>query len=115
MKISTFLLTGFRSEQSLRIYTFQRVEADRTRTAFTVSADLTLTAKYNIRLQDLPLLCRSVLDGSNEAEPPRNSLLSEQDMMIFRDRKADAQRAAVEKRKVPRKAPANPNRPAWQL
>jgi hypothetical protein len=113
MKNSAFLLTGFRSEHSLRIYTFHRVEADRTRTVFTVSADLAIAAKYSIRVQDLPLLCRGVLDGSDAANPPRSALLSEQDMILFRDRKADAQRAAEGKRKLLRKPPSSPNRPAW--
>ena len=74
----TFLLTGFKHESSMRVYSFDRVEADRTRTQFTVGADLSLIRKYNIRVQDLPLLCRSVLEVIDGVEPPVHSLLSEQ-------------------------------------
>ncbi len=110
----TFLLTGFKHESSMRVYSFDRVEADRTRTQFTVGADLSLIRKYNIRVQDLPLLCRSVLEVIDGVEPPVHSLLSEQDMAGFCTRKADAVRAAGEKRKFHRKPPGNRTGLAWR-
>jgi len=57
-----FVLKGFRQVVDFRDFTFERVEADRTRSQFTVRADLALARRHQVPLQELPLLCREVLD-----------------------------------------------------
>jgi hypothetical protein len=57
-----FVLKGFSEVMGFRIFAFEGVSADWTRTAFTVKTDLALSRRYGIRLQELPLLCRAVLE-----------------------------------------------------
>lgn len=63
-----FILRGFSQVVALRVFAFEGIAADRTRALFTVSADLALARRYRIRLQELPLLCRSVLERVTKAE-----------------------------------------------
>lgn len=63
---ATFILAGFSHDVGFRVFEFDCVENGRTRTRYTVRADLTLARKYGIHIQDLPLLCRRLLDASEE-------------------------------------------------
>jgi hypothetical protein len=69
-----FLLTGFTPGTEFRVFAFQGIEADRTRTEFTVRTDLSLIRRYGIRMQELPLLCRGLLERKDaEVEERRNA------------------------------------------
>jgi|SRR5215469_18860945 len=57
-----YVLTGFTNDMGFRIFAFDVVGDDRVRTAYSVRADLTLVRKYGIKLQELPLLCRGILE-----------------------------------------------------
>ena len=61
-----FILTGFTHDLGYRVFAFDRLAEDRTRTKCTVRADLALIRRYGIQIQDLPLLCRGLLDRSDE-------------------------------------------------
>ena len=50
-----FILTGFTQEAGFRVFTFESLAADRTRTKFTVKTDLSLIRNYGIQVQELPL------------------------------------------------------------
>ncbi len=56
-----FSLIGFRQDTGFRVFTFEGTAADHTRTAYTVRADLALTRKHGIRVQEFALLCREIL------------------------------------------------------
>jgi len=58
-----FTFTGFRQEGGSRILAYEAQGEDGVRTPFTVRVDLELSRKQGIRLQELPLLCVSVLDS----------------------------------------------------
>jgi hypothetical protein len=75
-----FVLNGFKEDAGFRVFAFEGVAADKVRTNFTVRIDLALSRRYGIRLQDLPLLCRSVLDGRDESEPTHAYTYSEEAM-----------------------------------
>src|SRR3954454_6468471 len=75
-----FTLTGFTHELGFRVFAFERVGADRVRTDYVVRADLTLTRKYGIPVQDLPLLCRALLEKSTADEPERVVTFVEDEM-----------------------------------
>src|SRR5215471_8303682 len=62
-----FILKGFTQEMGFRIFEFVKVDEDQTRTEYTISADLALTRRYDIRIQDLPLLCRLSLERHEAA------------------------------------------------
>jgi len=57
------VFTGFRQDYSVRQYVFQSVIQPYEK--FTVGADLNLVRKHNIPLQELPLLCRRLLEAKD--------------------------------------------------
>ena len=95
-----FFLTGFTQAAGIRIYAFQgRVDASRT--DYTVEVDLALIPGYGIRIQDLPLLCRELLQ--QQTQPDENSavVFTEQRMRNHAEKLAAARREA-EQKKTPR-------------
>lgn len=97
-----YLLSGFTQNTGLRVFTFEGVADDWAKTAYSVGADLALARKYGIRVQELPLLCRRVLERRTEDGDQRAFTLTEGDMTIH----ADLVRAAIESQK--KKAPRRP-------
>jgi hypothetical protein len=102
-----FILTGFTQDMGFRVFAFEGVKADRTRAQYTVRADLGLIRKYGIRVQELPLLCRALLDKCAETEEKRALIFSEDDMQL-RARDSALARETAAMRKPPRR-PANTN------
>jgi len=101
-----FLLTGFSDDVGTRVFAFQGVAADRTKSAFSVRADIALIRKYGIRVQELPLLCRGILELRNEGEQTHAVVFTEEDMRVH-SVNAAAEREAAQ-RKKPRRPPHNP-------
>ena len=99
-----FVLAGFRQDNNIRRYLFQGVGVDRTRTEFTVGADLVLVRKYRIPLQELPLLCRNVLQGYGSGQT-RALMFSETDMIGYATRRTAEMDAAEQKRRAHRSPP----------
>ncbi|MDX2153716.1 MAG: hypothetical protein SFV54_23435 [Bryobacteraceae bacterium] len=58
-----FTLIGFQQANSVRRFAFESVAEDRSRHTVVVSADLAVARRYQIQIQDLPLLCRRLLIG----------------------------------------------------
>ena len=98
-----FILTGFTQDTGFRVFAFERIGADRTRTAFTVRTDLDLIRKYGIRVQELPLLCRALLERRDEAELERTWIFTEDEMRAYASNCA-AERDEAKKQKAMRKA-----------
>lgn len=97
-----FALQGFRQDVEFRVFTFERIAADRTRSLFTVQADLALARRHRIPFQELPLLCRTVLEQVQEAGEQRAFVFTEADMRIFANGIAERAEAARQ-RKPPRR------------
>ena len=95
-----FILMGFNQETDFRTFAFQGIASDRTRTDFTVRADLALTRKYGIRVQELPLLCRRLLERDDTGEEKRTLTFTEDDMRLHADTET-ARVKASPKRKWP--------------
>jgi len=93
-----FILMGFNQETDFRTFAFQGIAADRTRTEFTVRADLVLSRKYGIRVQELPLLCRRLLERDDRGEERHTLTFTEEDMRLHADTQT-AQVKASPKRK----------------
>jgi hypothetical protein len=109
-----FVLREFNQVSEFRVFAFEGVSADWSRRAFTVRANLTLSRLYGIRLQELPLLCRAVLERREEAEQERAFTLTEDDMRVYAD--AATARAEAAKQKRPPRPPANPSAgAAWRV
>lgn len=97
------LLVRFHQANGTRRFMFDCIGADRSRTKVIVSADVALARKYDIRLQDLPLLCRRLLDTVAEGGLPGSIALTEDNMIEIQK----AARNAAEKKphKPPRPSP----------
>ncbi len=93
------LFTGFRDAAGIRRFEFDLIGNDHSHTECVVTADTTLARKYDIHLQELPLLCRRLLDESGAEQPGQPISLTEQHMAAIR---ANTQ-ASTEKK--PRKPP----------
>ena len=102
-----FVLKGFIPEQGFRVFAFDGIAEDRTRTEFKVRTDLSLIRTYGIRVQELPLLCRGVLERRDEGEETHTMTFTEEQMRSHASSRA-AEREAAEKRKS-RRAPFHTN------
>lgn len=109
-----FMLMGFTQEMGFRVFRFERMGADRTRMEYRVRADLALTRKYGIRVQELPLLCRRLLERSGESEQQPMITYTEADMRLQASDYAAARDAAAQKRKPPRRPHGENLGSAWR-
>jgi hypothetical protein len=99
-----FTLTGFRQDLNVRRYVFQGVASDRSKTVFTVGADITLASKHSIPLQELPLLCRQLLESLEGIDDTRLTF-TEEHMLGYVMRRTASKEAADSKRKVHKRPP----------
>ncbi len=109
----SFVLTGFTPDLGFRVFAFERVVSGQPRTQHTVRADLALIRGFDIRVQDLPLLCRSLLDRREDSENGCVLTLTEEDMRTHAQVCAAAKTAAALKKK-PRHAPTENTGSAWR-
>lgn len=108
-----YILTGFTHHMGSRVFAFECVGEDRGRTEYKVSADLALIAKYGIRVQELPLLCRGILERRDVGEERRTMVYTETDMRLHAETSA-TQSAIQQKRKQPRRPPSDSVGTAWR-
>ena len=109
-----FVLTGFTQDMGFRVFGFDRIGDDRVRTAFTVRADLALIRRYEIRVQELPLLCRSLLERREDTPESRTFTFTEEDMRHHANDAATARQAAAAKRRPPRRPTSENLGAAWR-
>ena len=102
-----FILTGFKQDTVFRVFAFERTAVDRIKVEYTVRADLALTRRYGIQMQDLPLLCRGMLERLGEQNEERSITFTEEEMRLYAKTCTDARNAAILKRKAIRRPPAN--------
>lgn len=114
-----FILVGFRQDRGFRIFGFHGIAPDRSRTTFAVRADITLAQRYEIRLQDLPLLCREYLehrhvigaaaDSPVVEKPSRAFTYEEEDMRQYASKRLAIKEAALQKKRTHAAAAAAPH------
>ena len=110
-----FVLTGVTHDLGFRVFAFERIGDDRVRTRFTVKADLNLTRRYGIRLQELPLMCLGILERRNDEEASRAVTFTEEAMCVYAKDSAAARDAAAQKRKAPRRPSSENTGAAWRV
>jgi hypothetical protein len=95
-----FFLTGYTQAAGIRIYAFQGRVHD-SRMDYTVEVDLALIPGYGIRIQELPLLCRELLQ---QAQPDEISavVFTEQRMRNHAEKLAAARQEAEQRKKQPK-------------
>jgi hypothetical protein len=103
-------LTGFSQVMEFRVFTFEVIAADREAMPFTVRVDLALARRYGIRLQELPLLCRTVLTGRHESGDERALTYTEENMSSYC---AAAREQAIRNKKPPRRSNTGQDGEAW--
>jgi hypothetical protein len=109
-----FMLTGFTQDLAFRVFAFERMGLDRVRTKVAVKADLALVRRYGIPVQELPLLCRALLERSEDGGESHNLTFTEDDMSLHAKGCAAAKAAAAQKRKPPRRTPSENVGAAWR-
>jgi hypothetical protein len=109
-----FILTGFTQEMGFRVFAFERLGEDRIRTSWTVRADLALSRRYGIRLQELPLMCRGLLERGDAVEETRTMIFSEEQMRACANERASTKELAAHKKKAPRRAVVENPGAAWR-
>jgi hypothetical protein len=109
-----FILSGFTQELGFRVFVFERLGEDRVRTRCTVKADLVLVRRYGIRLQELPLMCRGLLERGDEAELTPAMTFSEEQMRVCATERAAAKEGAAHKRKPPKRPAVENPGAAWR-
>jgi hypothetical protein len=109
-----YILTGFTQDLAFRVFAFERMGLDRVRTKFVVKADLALVRRYGIQVQELPLLCRNLLEKRDEGLETRTLTFTEDEMCLHAKDRTAAREAAASKRKPPRKPPAENLGAAWR-
>ena len=72
-----FVLKGFSQVVGFRVFTFERIAGDHSRSLFTIRADLALALRHRVPLQELPLLCRAFLDQLHEGGDERAFVFTE--------------------------------------
>lgn len=97
----SFVLLGFSQRDNMRRFFFERTVpgAGVPRERFTVEADTVLARRYKIAMQDLPLLCRRLLDGP-DATNSRELVFSEAQMCSH----AGVLASEIEQRELRKKA-----------
>src|SRR5579864_3250896 len=80
-----YILTGFTHDVGFRVFAFEGIGEDRMRTIFSVRADLALVKKYGIRMQELPLLCRAILEQRDGTDTTRAFTYTEDAMCLRAD------------------------------
>lgn len=94
------ILTGFSQDMGFRVFAFECVGEDKVRTGYKVRADLLLVRKYGILMQELPLLCRRILERRQDGDQQQMYTFTEADMCIQADLRAA--KTAPQKRRSPR-------------
>jgi hypothetical protein len=101
-----FILTGFRQDAGFRVFEFEGIGADKSRKPFVVKADLGLIRQFGIRMQELPLLCRGLLDQIGEPTRGLSLTFTAERMRLHAEHCAVAL-AAAQARRSRRSLPVN--------
>ena len=109
-----FLLTSFTQAAGIRTYAFEgRIGTQRT--DYKVAVDLALIPRYGIRIQDLPLLCRELLQQQEQSEEPSAVVFTEQRMRCHAEELAVRRVEADHRKKPPRHLASAQAASSWQL
>lgn len=111
-----FALTGFASEMAFRVFAFDGIVGGVRQPGFTVRTDLALARKHGISLQDLPVLCRGLLERMGSEN---RALTFTEDQMsahakILEEQRDQARNKRSIRKTVPRPANSRAELPNFQ-
>jgi len=97
-----FAFTGFSQQGADRVFSFELLPRSPECSTFEVRADIAVARRYKISLQQLPILCRGVLENQPETARSHTATYSAADMLVY----ANARNAAEANRKARRPSPS---------
>jgi hypothetical protein len=109
-----FVLKGFTQNTAFRVFEFDYIAASQPRAQFTVRADMDLSRRYGIRIQELPLLCRALLETRDQSEEARAFTFTEEKMIAYTKDCAAEKELAAQKKKLGRKSTGDNFQPTWR-
>ena len=109
-----FILKGFTQDSAFRVFEFDCIAPSQPRAQFTVRADLNLIRRHGIRVQELPLLCRSVLETRAVSEETRAFTFTEEKMISYAKECAAAKELAAQKKKASANSTDENPEAAWR-
>ncbi len=109
----TYVLTGFSHHLGYRVFAFETI-ADRVRTAYLVRADLALARKHCVPIQELPLLCRTLLEHRSEGDSKRAYTFGETEMREYENLCAARRAEAQKRRPLPHRTTAQTSGHSWR-
>lgn len=108
-----FFLTGFTQAAGIRIYAFDG-RIDTSRIEYTVEVDLALIPGHGIRIQELPLLCRELLQDRAQPDQITAVVFTEQLMRSHAEKLAVAREEAEHRKKQPRHLASAHGETGWR-
>jgi hypothetical protein len=108
-----FVLSGFSQDVGFRVFAFEGINAERVRSLYAVRADLALIRLYGIPMQELPLLCRALLERRHETSETHGLTFTEDEMRACASERAAA-RESAQRKKPPRRPAAENLGAAWR-
>jgi hypothetical protein len=109
-----YILTGFKQDLGFRVFAFAHVELAAQRTEHTVRADLSLSRKYGIPMQELPLLCRELLERRGDTTGAGEVTFTEDDMSACARTRTAAKELAASRKRPPRRPSGENLGAAWR-
>ncbi len=107
--MTPYTLTSFNQDSEFRVFAFTR-QNDSKSIRYTVKADLSLALKHHIPIQELPLLCRGLLERSSGSPDIRNLTFGENEMRAYAQELATRKEAALIARRQPSRTRFNRTR-----
>lgn len=110
-----FTFTGFSQEAGFRLFAFEGITVEKIKTRYEVKVDISLLGKYGIKVQELPLLCRRLLDKhGNEKDINTSTLIfTEAEMCLQQSERAAIMNANALKKKAMYRPPSTAGM-AWR-
>lgn len=109
-----FIFTGFTQDAEVRVFAYEDTGRDRIGLRYSVRVDLTLARRYGIQPQELPLMCRGMLERCDRSVLGDVISFTEQEMNQHASNLKSLRRAALLKKKSRFKPPSVINRIGWR-
>ncbi len=109
-----FILTGFKQDAEVRVFVFEDTGREKSGILYTVRADLAVARRYGIPTQELPLLCRGLLERLGRCDEHQAVNYTEDEMSLHATNCKNARREALLKKKSKFRPPSVINRIGWR-
>lgn len=107
---TSYVLIAFQQRENIRHFRFKGTSEDKQRLEFIVGVDLALTRTYGIAAQELPLLCRRLLEEKPVLEQSRRSMFSEARMADYARRRDEERQQGEQRRRAYVRPPTQASR-----